>query len=332
MVKGPREGESIEFRPRLMIRIGRVVRGNNVPIKDSGISTNHLSIESGSGKWILLDLDSSNDTILNVTKVQPNTPYDLSDGDTIKIGEYTSIIVNISVGHDESQLRRNPRRQAADKGVGEPVVENLGRRGRVLKESEEAKCEDLDTKGRRKGRPRKARVLKSEEEEEAEELRDDVSEIGAESEKPVQQRRMRGTWIAKNGKKKRTGRRKKNLCEEPSNSEENVRNDVDKGAASVVVENVMEVNSKENNRIDVDKGATNVAVDDKVESEDGGSVEEGPDLEKMSLGEWFDYLEVYLPKQIIEETEEMIAGMKQKAEQVREYMLEQRNAKGKVPV
>ena len=91
----------------------------NLPIKDSGISSNHLSIDyssgSGSPKWILRDLDSSNDTILNGTKLQPNTPHDLSDGDSIKISGYTSILVNIISSHGESQLRRS--RQSSDSEI-----------------------------------------------------------------------------------------------------------------------------------------------------------------------------------------------------------------------
>ncbi|CAK9165439.1 unnamed protein product [Ilex paraguariensis] len=59
---------------------------------------------------------------------------------------------------------------------------------------------------------------------------------------------------------------------------------------------------------------------------------EVPNLETMTLGEWFDYLEVYLPKQIHVETEELILGMKQRAEQFHEFILHQKNGKGKLPM
>lgn len=99
-----------------------------------------------------------------------------------------------------------------------------------------------------------------------------------------------------------------------------------------------------------EKRESEVGVDELVEKVDSGregdaglastsGVKEGgvdvgkgevvADLEKMTLGEWFDFLEVFLPKQIIDATEEMISEMRRKAERLHEYMLQQKNAKEK---
>ncbi|GER57083.1 ubiquitin-like protein 5 [Striga asiatica] len=51
---------------------------------------------------------------------------------------------------------------------------------------------------------------------------------------------------------------------------------------------------------------------------------------KMTLGEWFEFLEVYLPKHIIDETEQMISEMRKKAERLNEFMLQHKNAKSGV--
>nr|1UHT_A Chain A, expressed protein [Arabidopsis thaliana] len=97
-VKGPREGDALDYKPGSTIRVGRIVRGNEIAIKDAGISTKHLRIESDSGNWVIQDLGSSNGTLLNSNALDPETSVNLGDGDVIKLGEYTSILVNFVSG------------------------------------------------------------------------------------------------------------------------------------------------------------------------------------------------------------------------------------------
>ncbi|KAL0367045.1 UNVERIFIED_CONTAM: FHA domain-containing protein [Sesamum radiatum] len=108
-----------------------------------------------------------------------------------------------------------------------------------------------------------------------------------------------------------------------SRKEENVEKESEVG----VDELVEEVNSGR-------EGAAGLASTSGVK-EGGADVGKGKavvDLEKMTLGEWFDFLEVFLPKQIIDETEEMITEMRQKADRLHEYMLQQKKAKDNVEV
>ena len=376
--KGPRGGETLEFKPGSAIRIGRVVRGNNLPIKDYGISSKHLSIQFESGKWVVRDLDSSNGTILNNAQLSPDDPADLRDFDSIKIGEFTSITVRI-VQCDESRLRRNPRRGGARKegeldSVGS-VAENRGRKGvsktvRVVKEEEnEADLASVSEVGFGKeldnnlgvveenrggrGRPKRAKVLKNEAVEDSGEVQgrerslslgiesENVGQVGVELVRQMGSRRTRASKkedklvsslmlqkipeiskldcveIGIEEKKTRVGlRRKRNTQDEPM---ETVAID---GATD------QEVVKGSNCGEKICTASTSMSGAKEWPTEVG----DGPDLEKMTLGDWFDYLELHLPKQIYDVTEEMIASMRERGERVREYMLQQKNEKGKLSV
>ncbi|XP_009117990.1 FHA domain-containing protein At4g14490 [Brassica rapa] len=161
-VQGPRDGESLEYKPGSTIRIGRVVRGNEIAIKDAGISTKHLRIVSDSENWIIHDLGSSNGTILNSDTLDPDTPVNLGQGDVIKLGEYTSIVVSFETGvqveeeeEEEHKLpprpRRNNRRLPVADPDPDPVQEKPKRRGRPRKnETKEAVPVEKNAQGSKK--------------------------------------------------------------------------------------------------------------------------------------------------------------------------------------
>ncbi|THG20878.1 hypothetical protein TEA_003102 [Camellia sinensis var. sinensis] len=415
MEKGPREGETLEYRPGSVIRIGRVVRGNTFAIKDAGISSKHLLIESKSGKWVITDLDTSNGTVLNGSQLQPLSPSDLGDGDTIKFGEYTSIKVKIEVKGDDNRLRRNPRNRAAKEeeescGVGvvaekpnlssigdcgalglrfdgqlvnktEVAAENKRRRGpprrgkAVTTEIQERLCEVenigaelgkevvvVEEKNRRPGRPRKGKVLKSEPEESLCEIVEveKLDNVGPIETKQGRQRQV-STRRTCSSKKEANSSLDGNGCQELDPSAQIVdkktgggmRDEPLKSVENEVLEergDVKESNLgqedckkiKENSLNEEPEAVQTVVLEDKEVGENAdlgqqglneeGGVEagDGPDLEKMTLGDWFDYLEVYLPKQIYDETEEIILRMKQKAEKFHEFVLQQKNDKEKV--
>ncbi|KAL1211383.1 FHA domain-containing protein [Cardamine amara subsp. amara] len=145
--QGPRAGESLEYKPGSTIRIGRIVRGNQIAIKDAGISTKHIRIESDSENWVIHDLGSSNGTILNSDTLDPDTPVNLRHGDTIKLGEYTSIVVNFvsDVQAQEHKLPPRPRRNKKRFTVPDPVElvqEKPKRRGSRLPKQDNASSKE----------------------------------------------------------------------------------------------------------------------------------------------------------------------------------------------
>nr|XP_051224194.1 uncharacterized protein LOC127342302 isoform X1 [Lolium perenne] len=101
--KGPRKGETRQCAAGSALRVGRVVKGNHLAVRDVGASQQHLAIEflpPPAARWAVSDLGSSNGSFLNGAPLAPNVPAPLSDGDSIKIGESTVLAVSISSDSD----------------------------------------------------------------------------------------------------------------------------------------------------------------------------------------------------------------------------------------
>lgn len=65
--------------------------------EDSGVSHAHAAIINAEGRWCLVDVGSSNGTYLNasVEPIPANTPTQLSHGDRIHLGAWTTLTVSL---------------------------------------------------------------------------------------------------------------------------------------------------------------------------------------------------------------------------------------------
>ncbi|KAI3900368.1 hypothetical protein MKW92_003008 [Papaver armeniacum] len=433
--KGPKEGETIDCKAgsSSVIKIGRVMKGNTFAIRDSGISSNHLVIAFKNCKWVISDLDSSNGTFLNENQIRALTDFDLRDEDIIKIGERTSLKVQIIeevrvltkpqtrngrknvdlVEEEEEQVRRNPRRRAAPKNLAVAPVSSVPASSAVAESRP------------KRGRPKKVESDEAEEilkvpqvpEPKVPPISELEEEIGAEKQEnailvePKKTRRGGGRGT-------RRGRACKEETVVPVLVSENI--EVSENVAAEQVNCTVEVSNGivgESSRVSADeqkhtlddvyevqksllslnidqnmglekceeegkvapaarkkrtatrraaqqkgKATEDVRIPDPEEdtrnceesilqeeelceefasTSDGGVrenlVEENKvDFEKMTLGEWFDYMEVYLPKQIRKTTEEIVSSMRERSRQFSQFMLEQqqlqqKDGKGKHP-
>lgn len=83
VVEGENFGEEYECKDK-ETAIGRS-SGNDIVIKDEGISRRHCLIEPATSAYVLKDLNSTNGTFLNNKKI--SSPVALKHGDKIKIGK-----------------------------------------------------------------------------------------------------------------------------------------------------------------------------------------------------------------------------------------------------
>ncbi|KAI3784560.1 hypothetical protein L1987_43661 [Smallanthus sonchifolius] len=406
MEKGPREGETLKYSSATLIKVGRVVRGNTIAIKDSGISSKHMHIQFDNEliKWTLCDLDSSNGTFLNGQILKPFVHSALTDGDRIKIGELTSIIVKNEV---ESPVlpRRNLRRQrksgAGAGGGPAAVVGNgktelgLGFYGDLGKSEVKEPVEKRNLRSGVRKAADSGRILRSSKKEEVslipENLNVDVA-VGEviDLSVPIEPKRTRGrkkkmpdqlpvhtgldqTKPANIVEPKRTrGRRKDMLVEPLENAQSScLEEDLNNADESLQID---EGNEASFDKLEVDRleKVKNSGLGDNLETNDESAQEhvveklvssqechEGKnvmadesslkgkevaqesqcmkdgcdngrwlDLEKMTLGDFFYYLEVQLPKEIHEKSEKIISDLAEKARKCHEFRL-QRNKHGK---
>ncbi|KAL5994097.1 hypothetical protein ACLOJK_034968, partial [Asimina triloba] len=288
--KGPRKGETLEAHPKSSssIRIGRVIRGNSLAIKDSGISQKHLNIAFTDGKWTVTDLDTSNGTFLNDVQLKALSPSALADGDVIKIGESTSIAVSIkgTSDHWPEQLEFKPGRNRS----------RPGRPRKVRSDSEEC-LPAQESNGTFLNNAQLKALTPSA-------LTDgNVIKIGdstsiAVSIKGMSDHGLEQLEIKPGRNRRRPGRPRK------------VRSDSEE---CLPAQEIAET--------------TSFNAENAVAAEEGSAFPK--ELERITLGEWFDRMEIYLPKQINDAAEEIIQSLRQRHKQFVDFIEQQSVGKGR---
>jgi pSer/pThr/pTyr-binding forkhead associated (FHA) protein len=148
VIKGPKNGEILVCKPGSKVRIGRVIKDNDFALRDPGISQKQLCFQfvPEAFKWFLSDLDSSNGTILNGSKIQSLVPVSISDGDVIKIGERTELGVKIV---SPELLKENEEENGVVKGRRVNTRRGLARGSAKAGSSRDSDKEEVKVDGSR---------------------------------------------------------------------------------------------------------------------------------------------------------------------------------------
>ncbi|XP_020674177.1 FHA domain-containing protein At4g14490 [Dendrobium catenatum] len=342
--RGPKAGETLACNPGTVIRIGRVVRGNTFVIKDPSISQKHLTVGflPEISRWVVTDLGSSNGTYVNDSLISPDEePTSLSDGDVIKIGEKTSISVRISDPVDQPLLI--PRCDRPPRPPKQVKLED--------KEWEENVDEPSKNGQRARGRGRKGggstRVKRNVENLESVVMEPRVTRSlarGGSIRVFVKKLKGEDVTIISNSEFVDVMEKEKQLEEKNARvKEEVIVVDAENHSGTEEVEDNMDNISKENNagvveevsRVEKDKGNMNniskenagdeeevLTLDGKIDSR----VEDMEDnMNNMTLGEWFDRMEEYLPKSINKVADEIIDKLRKNAQLFDEYISQTSN-------
>ncbi|OAY79385.1 FHA domain-containing protein [Ananas comosus] len=359
--KGRRKGESVECKPGAALRLGRVVRGNTFALRDPGVSQKHLSFEflREASRWVVTDLDTSNGTVLNGSQIAPSVPVPLSDGDAIKIGETTYISVKIAGGRprtaaeDEAAVGRRGRRRAgaplppARSEVEMPLDS-------AVEEVSEASVANGRGKGRGRGRPRRAAAASA-----GVSIKDEIVDaVAVEESVPEVKERTRGRRPATRGssiraskeaekeerqvsvtvpdladqeakeEKQRLGTRRPNTRATSARFSKQVEKETESSILppnSEVAEAcedgnlLMEGNDDSEEQVDGERQR-------EREGEDKSLDEGGDNMDNMTLGEWFERMEKFLPQVINDISEEIISILKEKAERFDVFIATNANA------
>ncbi|KAL0927397.1 hypothetical protein M5K25_001562 [Dendrobium thyrsiflorum] len=348
--KGPKAGEALACNPGTVIRIGRVVRGNTFVIKDPSISQKHLTVGflPEISRWVVTDLGSSNGTYVNGSLISPDEePTSLSDGDVIKIGEITSISVKISAPVDQPlviprcDLPPRPPKQVKledkewEENVDEPSKNGQRARGRGRKGGGSTRVKrNVENLESVVVEPRVTRSLAR-----AGSIRVFVKKLKGEDATIISNSEFVDVMKKEKQLEENNARVQEEVVAvdgENHSSVEEVEDNMDnisKKNNAGVVEEVLTVNGEENSRVEKDK-MNNISkeiagVEEEVPTLDGKDDSRVEDLEEnmnnMTLGEWFDRMEEYLPKSINKVADEIIDKLRKKAQLFDEYVSQTSN-------
>ncbi|XP_047951472.1 FHA domain-containing protein At4g14490-like [Salvia hispanica] len=359
--KGPLSGNTSEFRPGTAVKIGRLVRGNTLAIKDSGISTKHLLIQAEDApdrRWTVSDLDSSNGSFLNDAQLEPFEAAVLSHGDVIKIGEETSIRVEILSGEGNevvSVARRNTRRRGREQVVDLGVIDEFAELG-LQNNVDEEKIEVEVNQGRNANTRTTRNTARSKNLAQDLNVEEDkvvstrmtrnsarnlklAVDLNVEEDNGLEPSEIKGSRGVSTRRKRREDNVEETVVDSSLIEGKKATRGGGRGRKKLIVETICEETENEEAKPESKEkeNRSDIAADEVRSSgveecvAAGATTSKGEmvaDLSKMTLGEWLDFVAVYEPQQIIAETEEMLAEMRRKAERCHEFMLQQKKAQG----